>query len=51
MTPADVDQYVQTFFQEELDADLAFERAVSRRCVYAVAIVVAMVIARAVWFV
>lgn len=51
MTPAEIEAYLVQGFSDELEDDMAFERAVARRCLYAVAIVVAVIIARAIWFV
>lgn len=51
MTPDDIQLYLDRVFDQELADDLSFERAVARRCLYAVAIVVAIIVARALWFV
>jgi len=51
MNTFSVDDYVRAEFQPELDADLAVERKLSRRCLYAIAIVVAVIIARSLWFI
>ncbi len=51
MSPAEIEAYLLRGFRQEIESDLAFERAVARRCLYAVLIVVAVIVARALWFV
>ena len=46
-----VEDYIASGFDEELRSDIATERALSRRCIYAIALVVAVVVARSLWFV
>lgn len=51
MSSFDIETYISEVFQRELQEDRRHERALSRRCLYALAIVVGMVAARAIWFV
>ncbi len=46
----DLDRLHQVFDQE-LASDMATERAISRRCIYAMLIVIGLLVARTVWFV
>ncbi len=51
MTGFDQAHHEMSQFDEELADDIRFERALSRRCLYAIGLVVAVILARTLWFI